>query len=109
MKDITVLVDEVLKDHIEESYGCSSCDFQAPSDVKGEWPCARVRIASDWKRQHQDLCRAWRNRSGQEIFLVRKFACSVCSEKETGLVCDECITEAHKDSHHDDIASMEIG
>jgi len=52
-----------------------------------------ARIASDWLRQHQDLCRAWKNRTGKEVFLVRKFACTICSEKDTGLICVECIAD----------------
>lgn len=74
MIDLKVLVDQVLKTDSKES------------DI--------YRIASDWLRQHKDLCRAWKNRSGKEVFLVRKFACAICSEKDTGLLCVECIAEA---------------
>jgi len=56
------------------------------------------RLAEDWLRQHNDLCRAWRNRTGSEIFSVRKFACAVCSEKDTGLVCGECIATAQREA-----------
>jgi hypothetical protein len=54
------------------------------------------RIASDWMRQHKDLCNAWKNRTGKEVFLVRKFACAICSEKDTGLICVECIADIDK-------------
>lgn len=83
MKDLTVLVKSVLEDHKEAEDGCETT-----------WPCTLYRIASDWHRQHQDLCRAWKNRTGKEVFLVRKFACAICSEKDTGLICVECIADA---------------
>ena len=75
MVDLTVLVKQVL-------------EGDKDSDV--------YRIASDWLRQHQDLCRAWKNRTGKEVFLVRKFACTLCSEKDTGLICVECIADAQR-------------
>jgi hypothetical protein len=76
MVDLTVLVKSVLETGDKES------------DV--------YRIASDWLRQHQDLCHAWKNRTGKEVFLVRKFACAICSEKDTGLICVECIADAQR-------------
>jgi hypothetical protein len=62
--------------------------------------CPEYRIANDWLRQHQDLIRAWKNRTGKEIFLVRKFACAICSEKDTGLICAECIADAQRGDSH---------
>ena len=76
MVDLTVLVKQVLATDSKES------------DI--------YRIASDWLRQHQDLCRAWKNRTGKEVFLVRKFACAICSEKDTGLICVECIADVQR-------------
>jgi hypothetical protein len=104
MTDITVLVNEVLNVHIESvTSGNCVCG--------GEFPCPEQRIAADWKRQHEDLCRAWKNRTGKEVFLVRKFACAVCSEKDTGLVCGECIANAAMDDnlqHKEDMVGMEM-
>jgi hypothetical protein len=100
MVDITVLVKSVLETHEEKDGGCEMCDVWATHQKKLEWPCPPYRIASDWLRQHQDLCRAWKNRTGKEVFLVRKFACAICSEKDTGLICAECIADAqHGDSN----------
>ncbi len=87
MVDLTVLVKSVLETHKNDADckpGCQHAD------------CPEYRIASDWQRQHQDLCKAWRNRTGKEIFLVRKFACAICSEKDTGLICVECIADVQK-------------
>ncbi len=105
MTDITVLVNEVLEDHAapEDHDHCTVCGVTSP--------CPEYRIASDWKRQHEDLCRAWKNRTGKEVFLVRKFACAVCSEKDTGLVCAECIAAAAQDGdlqHKEDMVGMEM-
>ncbi len=92
MTDITALVNKVLEDHKDSAEGCWACEEPTSEDYT--WPCPPYRIAADWKRQHEDLCRAWKNRTGQEVFLVRKFACAVCSEKDTGLVCAECMAGA---------------
>jgi hypothetical protein len=90
MTDITVLVNKVLEVH-KESAISGNCVCGS-----GEFPCPEKRIASDWQRMRQDLCKAWRNRTGKEIFVVRKFACAVCSEKDTGLICVECIADAQR-------------
>ncbi len=99
--DLTVLIKQVLEDHFKtsekEDADCSVCDE--------EWPCTPYRIASDWLRQHQDLCRAWKNRTGKEVFLVRKFACTICSEKDTGLICVECIADAQRGEEMEDQAN----
>jgi hypothetical protein len=89
MVDLTVLVKSVLESE------------DKTTDI--------FRIASDWKRQHLDLCRAWKNRTGKEIFLVRKFACAVCSEKDSGLICVECIADASRGDSHatEEIATAE--
>ena len=89
---LTVLVRETLDFHVQAGSGGDWCERCSEN-----WPCAQQRIAADWKRQHEDLCRAWKNRTGKEVFFVRKFACAVCSEKDTGLVCAECIAEASRD------------
>ena len=102
MKDITVLVKSVLEDHKETEDGCLTCKTGGDYSVR-KWPCPPHRIASDWLRQHQDLCRAWKNRTGKEVFLVRKFACAICSEKDTGLICVECIADAQRGEE------MEVG
>ena len=102
MVDIMVLVKSVLETHVKASI-VDKCV------CGGEFPCPESRIASDWVRQHQDLTRAWKNRTGQEIFLVRKFACAICSEKDTGLICVECIADAQRgDSNaQEEIAVLE--
>ena len=108
MVDLTVLVKSVLELHEPfpdgDPEGCMDC-----GDLK--WPCPQYRIASDWLRQHQDLCRAWKNRTGKEVFLVRKFACAVCSEKDTGLICVECIADAQRGEdleHKEEMIGMEM-
>ncbi len=110
MVDLTVLVKSVLEDHKETEDGCLTCKTGGDYSVR-EWPCAPYRIASDWQRQHQDLCRAWKNRTGKEVFLVRKFACTICSEKDTGLICVECISAAKHDDdldHKEEMIGMEM-
>ena len=101
MLNTMVLVKTVLETHKQfpdgDPEGCYDCGAL-------EWPCPPYRIANDWLRQHNDLCKAWRNRTGKEIFVVRKFACAVCSEKDTGLVCVECIADAQ---HGADLEAME--
>lgn len=105
MVDLTVLVKSVLEAHKETEEGCWACENWGELSAEGrEWPCDPYRIASDWVRQHQDLCKAWKNRSGKEVFLVRKFACAICSEKDTGLICVECIADAQRG---EDIESKE--
>jgi len=85
MEDIAVLVKEMLDRHKEETDIC---------DEGSEWPCPEYRIASDWARQREDLRRTWRNKSFVEVYRNRKLFCCMCSKAETGLVCDDCITEA---------------
>ena len=99
MVDLTVLVKSVLANHESEGQ-CDQCD------PAGKMICPNFRIASDWLRQHQDLCRAWKNRTGKEVFLVRKFACTICSEKDTGLICVECIADVQKGEDLDNKEAM---
>ena len=65
------------------------------------WPCAEYRLADDWERQRSDLHRAFRNRTGKELFELRKYACTMCSGKDTGLVCADCIAEAGDEENDD--------
>lgn len=65
------------------------------------YPCLEWRLAEDWMRQRSDLSRAFRNRTGREIFELRKYACAMCSKKDTGLVCAECIAEAEDETTTD--------
>ena len=104
MVDLTVLVKSVLEDHKETEEGCLACHRNMYDEIE-TWPCPPYRIAADWLRQHRDLCRAWKNRTGKEVFLVRKFACAICSEKDTGLICAECIADVQKgeDLEHKDV------
>ncbi len=108
MVDLTILVKSVLEEHKQFPDGShAGCEYCGST----EWPCIEYRIASDWQRQHQDLCKAWRNRTGKEVFLVRKFACTICSEKDTGLICVECIANAKHDDdldHKEEMISMEM-
>lgn len=60
------------------------------------YPCLEWRLAEDWQRQRSDLTRAFRNRTGRELFELRKYACAMCSKKDTGLVCAECIAETEE-------------
>ena len=64
-------------------------------------PCLEWRLAEDWQRMRLDLTRAFRNRTGRELFELRKFACAMCSKKDTGLVCAECIAEAEDETPTD--------
>jgi hypothetical protein len=89
MINTMVMVKSVLENHEQEGQ-CDQCD------PKGKELCPSYRVANDWLRQHNDLCLAWRNRTGKEIFVVRKFACAICSEKDTGLICVECIADVQK-------------
>lgn len=61
-------------------------------------PCLEWRLAEDWMRMRHDLTRAFRNRTGRELFELRKYACAMCSKKDTGLVCAECIAEAEEET-----------
>jgi hypothetical protein len=100
MIDLTVLVKSVLEEHqTGKDNECVNCEL--------EFPCPDYRIASDWQRQHQDLIRAWKNRTGKEVFLVRKFACAICSEKDTGLVCVECIADIDRGAGESAEAAIE--
>ncbi len=72
--------------HIDVDGRCNECTEM--------YPCPEWRMAEDWMRMRYDLTRAFRNRTGRELFELRKYACSMCSKKETGLVCAECIAEA---------------
>ena len=87
MKDLAAIATEVLSTH-HKSEIVDKC-------VCGEsFPCDNNRIASDWQRQRDDLTRAFRNRTGNELFTLRKYACAMCSKKDTGLICVDCIAEA---------------
>ncbi len=97
------LVKTVLENHVKTQmntdpsgihYSGYGKEYEGCPECEEAWPCAPYRVANDWLRQHNDLCKAWRNRTGKEIFVVRKFACAVCSEKDSGLICVECIADA---------------
>ncbi len=72
--------------HVDVEGRCNECTEMHP--------CFEWRLAEDWQRMRHDLTRAFRNRTGRELFELRKFACAMCSKKETGLVCMDCIAEA---------------
>ena len=65
-------------------------------------PCLEWRLAEDWMRMRHDLTRAFRNRTARELFELRKYACAMCSKKETGLVCAECLVEASDEGVEDE-------
>ena len=94
MEDIAVLIKKTLETHKETAEGCWGCVNEEAPD---EWPCGPYRIASDWTRQREDLRRTWRNKSFIEVYTNRKYLCCMCSKAETGLVCDDCISEADEE------------
>ena len=85
MADLGVLIEQVLATHVATDGMCDECTHQ--------WPCPDFRIADDWKRQRSDLIRAWKNRTGAELASVNKYICAGCSEKDTGMLCFDCIKE----------------
>ena len=87
MKDLALLVKQVLEDHKEDQ---DICDHS-------EWPCPEYRIAADWTRLRHDLSRQWRNKSVEEIKLNSPLFCCMCSGHETGLVCERCIEQADEE------------
>jgi hypothetical protein len=94
MKDLAAVVTEVFKAH-HKSEIVDKC-------ICGDaFPCNISRLALDWQRQRADLTRSFRNRTGQELFTLRKYACAMCSEKDTGLICVDCIAEAEAEGETD--------
>ena len=89
MADLGVLVEQVFTKHVATDGMCDECTHR--------WPCPDYRIADDWKRQRNDLNRAWKNRSGAELASVSKFICAGCSTKDTGMLCADCIAETIKE------------
>ena len=85
MADLSVIVDQVLKEHVAIDGMCDECTHH--------WPCPEYRMAEDWKRMRSDLVRAWKNRTASELQLVSKFICAGCSTRDTGMLCADCITE----------------
>jgi hypothetical protein len=91
--DLAVVVTQLKGLHAGVEGRCNECTES--------WPCPEYRIADDWERQRADLTRAFRNRTGRELFELRKYACTMCSTKDTGLVCVDCIAEAEGEGEED--------
>lgn len=81
---------QVIEAHIDVDGRCNECTMM--------YPCPEWRLAEDWQRQRADLARAFKNRTGRELFELRKYACAMCSKKDTGLVCAECVAEAEEET-----------
>ena len=92
--ELTAVATSIKTEHVGVEGRCNCCTEA--------WPCPDYRLADDWYRQRTDLHRAFRNRTGKELFELRKYACAMCSKKDTGLICVDCIAEAEGEEVNDD-------
>ena len=93
--ELSAIVSDIKTTHFAVEGMCNECVLHHP--------CNEYRLADDWMRMRSDLTRAFRNRTGAELYALRKYACAMCSKKETGLICVDCIEEAGEDTSDDTI------